>query len=97
MLAVTPSRVSIWAARFRASGPELIGERFSWPHHSLKLARTREELVTSTSDGDGHSTTDRTKMLRYRIDTPDGELAVDLPAGRGPAAERPAADASPGA
>jgi hypothetical protein len=26
-------------------------------------------------------------MLRYRIDTPDGRLLLDVPAGRGPAAE----------
>jgi hypothetical protein len=87
VLAVTPSRVMVWAARFGASGAELIGEIGSWPHHSLTLARTREELVIRTSDGDGHSTTDRTKMLRYRIGTPDGELLIHVPAGRGPAAE----------
>ena len=87
VLAVTPSRVMVWAATFRAGGAELVGEIGSWSLHSLTLARTREELVIRTSDGDGHSTTDRTKMLSYRIGTPDGELAIHLPAGRGPAAE----------
>ena len=87
VLAVTPSRVTVWTAGFGASGLELSGEIFSWPHHSLTLARTREEVVITTSDGDGHSTTDRTKMLRYRFGTPDGELLIHVPAGRGPAAE----------
>jgi hypothetical protein len=77
----------VWATRFGAGGAELIGEIGSWPHQSLTLARAREELVTRTTDYDGDSSTNRTKMLRYRIGTPDGDLCVHVPAGRGPAAE----------
>jgi hypothetical protein len=87
VLAVTPSRVMVWAATFRAGGAELVGEIGSWPHHSLTLARAREEVVSTTTDYDGGSTSERTKMLRYRIGTPDGELDIHVPAGRGPAAE----------
>lgn len=87
VLAVTPSRVMVWTARIGAGGAEFIAEIGSWPHESLTLDRAREELVSSWTDSDGDSTTSRTKMLRYRIGTPDGELAVDVPAGRGPAAE----------
>lgn len=87
VLAVTPSRVMVWAARFGAGGAELIGEIGSWPHHSLTLARTREELVSQTTDYDGDSRSSRIKMLQYRIGTPDGELVIHVPAGRGPAAE----------
>jgi hypothetical protein len=91
VLAVTPSRVTVWearfAARFAAGGLELGAEIGSWRHEALTFARSREEIVITSSDGDGHSRTSRTKMLRYRFGTPDGELAVDIPAGRGPAAE----------
>ncbi len=87
VLAVTPSSVMVWASRIGAGGAELIGEIGSWPHHSLTLARAREELVMRFTDSDGDSTSSRTKMLRYRIGTPDGELDVHVPAGRGPAAE----------
>jgi hypothetical protein len=86
VLAVTASRVMVWAARFGADGMGLAGEIGSWPHESLTLARKREELARYSPHGDGYST-DRTKMLRYRIGTPDGELDVHVPAGRGPAAE----------
>ena len=87
VLAATSSRVTVWEAGFTASGLELSKEIGSWRHESLTFARSREEIVITTSDGDGHSRTDRTRMLRYRFGTPDGELAVDVPAGRGPAAE----------
>ena len=87
VLAVTPTHVMVWAAKFGARGMELIGAIGSWPHDSLTLARSREELVRGGSDGDGHSWTDRTKMLRYELGTPDGELLIHLQAGRGPAAE----------
>jgi len=87
VLAVTPSRVIVWATRFGAGGMELIGEIGSWSHDSLTLVRAREELVSRTTDSDGDSSSDRIKMLRYRIGTPDGELLVHVPAGRGPAAE----------
>jgi hypothetical protein len=82
VLAVTSSRVAVWEARFGTSGAELIGEIGAWPHGSLTLARKREELVIRAPDD-----TDRIKMLRYRLGTPDGELDVHVPAGRGPAAE----------
>lgn len=87
VLAVTPSHVAVWEARFAAGGAQLIGEIRSWRHESLTFARTREVLVSTTSDGDGHSQRDEIKMLRYRFGTPDGQLAVDVPAGRGPATE----------
>jgi hypothetical protein len=87
VLAVSPSRVMVWSARIGGGGAELIGEIASWPHDSLTLARTLEELVSRFTDSDGDSHSSRTKTLRYRIGTPDGELVVDVPAGRGPAAE----------
>ena len=87
VLAVSESRVMVWSARIGAGGVELIGELGSWPHGSLTLTRNREELLSRFTDSDGDSSSSRTKMLRYRIGTPDGELAVHVPAGRGPAAE----------
>jgi hypothetical protein len=69
-------------------GFELVSELGSWPHAALALERKREEIVRSWTDcDDGMTTTSRLKVLRYRIATPDGELRVDVPAGRGPAAE----------
>lgn len=87
VLAVTESRVMVWESRIGTRGPELVGEIFSWPHTAVTLERKRHEIVTSWTDTDGDSTTSRLKVLRYRLATPDGELAVDVPAGRGPAAQ----------
>lgn len=87
VLAVTESRVMAWESRIGQRGPELIRELGSWPHAAVTLERKREEIVTSWTDADGDSTTSRSKLLRYRMATPDGVLAVDVPAGRGPSAE----------
>jgi hypothetical protein len=87
VLAVTESRVIVWEARIDGRGAELAGQLYSWPHAAVTLERKRHEIVTSWTDADGDSTSSRLKVLRYRFATPDGELAVDVPAGRGPAAE----------
>lgn len=88
VLAVTASRVGVWEACITREGPDVASEIASWPHAAVALERKRHEIVRSGTDcAGGETKTSRLKVLRYRITTPDGELAVDVPAGRGPAAE----------
>jgi hypothetical protein len=83
VLAVTPTRVAVFETSTRSGAFELTEVFAIWRRDQVTATAQRVELESSNYDpGMGQSTrTHRVKCVRVHLQTPDGELVADLPAG----------------